>query len=321
MRIVMFATGPFAAPSFRAIYATRHQVMALVTQPLRGTRGKGEGAPSPLRAVAAEHGTPIFDPEDVNTVESRGQIASLRPDLFIVTDYGQILADETLALPRAGAINLHGSLLPKYRGAAPINWAVYHGETETGVSVIGLTSRVDAGPVYAQASSPIGPEETPVDIEPRLAELGAPLVCRVIDQIEHGTAKPLPQDPAAASRARRLGKTDGAIDWSRSAGGVKNQVRAMQPWPRAYTYLKHADGEPLRLIIGEVACVPAPRPGEPGEVLAATKHEIVVAAGEGAVQIVRLQAPGRQMITASEFLRGHPLVAGQRFTASEKEAP
>jgi folate-dependent phosphoribosylglycinamide formyltransferase PurN len=176
MRLLMFGTGPFAAPTFRELFDTHHVVIALVTSPLRPKRGKDLTPLSPMRDIAHEHGIPIFDPENINDPQSQQKLSQYDADLMVVCDYGQILSAETLATTRMGGINLHASLLPKYRGAAPINWAIYHGEKETGVTVIHMVPRVDAGPCIAQASTDIDPEETAVELETRLAELGAWLV-------------------------------------------------------------------------------------------------------------------------------------------------
>jgi methionyl-tRNA formyltransferase len=313
MRIAMFGTGPFAAPTFRALFETAHTVVGLVTQPARVVRGKVVAATSPLRDEAARHGTPIFDPEDVNTAESRAALAAWNADLFVVADYGQILSAETLALAPRGAINLHGSLLPKYRGAAPINWAIYRGETETGVSTIHMTPKVDAGPVLAQARTPIDPQENAVELETRLAALGAPLVLDTIGALEAGTATAIPQDLAQATKARRLRKTDGAIDWSRTATEIKNQVRALQPWPRASTDWLRADAPPMRLIIGRVDVRDVASSVAPGTVVVADKQELLIAAGECAVSLVQVQPAGRQMMAVADFLRGHPVRTGEVF--------
>jgi methionyl-tRNA formyltransferase len=324
----MFGTGPFAAPTFRALYETSHQVVALVTQPPRVVRGKVVAADSPLRDEAVRRGTPILDPEDINTAESQSRLAECDAELFVVADYGQILSAETLGLARHGAINLHGSLLPKYRGAAPINWALYKGETETGVSVIHMTPRIDAGPVLAQAKLTIDPDETAVELETRLCELGAPLVCHVIEAIVAGSTASLPQDLALATKARRLRKTDGAIDWSRTPAEIKNQVRALQPWPRAYTDWLRTSGSPLRLIIGQAQAVEYMQPStssrakdaEPGEVLVADKQNFFIASGHGAVAILRIQPAGRQMMSAADFLHGHPIRVGDRLGLAEEPA-
>ena len=236
-------------------------------------------AASSLREIAREHGTPLLDAEDINAAPWPARLAEYRADLLVVCDYGQRLAPETLATARLGGINLHASLLPKYRGAAPINWAIYHGETQTGVTVIHMTPRIDAGPCIAQAPLAIRPEETAGELELRLAELGAGLVRQTIDGLQAGLLEALPQDPALASKAPRLKKTDGLIDWRRGAGAIKDHVRAMDPWPKTYTFWHRQGGPPLRLILGPLAVIEAPAAAAPGTVLEAAGDRLVIAAG------------------------------------------
>ena len=316
MRLIMMGTGPFAVPTFRALYDTPHEVLALVTQPARSRRGGREAPKNPMRQAAEERGTPVLDPENVNTDEVREALAAFKPDLFVVADYGQILSSETLAVAPLGGVNLHGSLLPKYRGAAPINWALYRGDAETGVTVIHMTPQVDAGPCLAQARTAIDPDENAVELESRLAELGAPLICRTIDDLAAGRVRPIVQDKAQASPARRLRKTDGAIDWSRTAQQIKNQIRALEPWPKTYTFWRRTGGEPLRLILGRCQ-VQADRASgvEPGTVLAADRGELSIATGAGALVLLELQPAGKRLLGAEEFLRGYPVQPGDRFAA------
>jgi methionyl-tRNA formyltransferase len=326
--LILLGTGPFAVPTFEKLYALAgwNQIAALVTAPLRLHRGKEVEPPSPLRRIALEHGTPILDPQDINAADVREQLKAFAADLLVVCDYGQILKPETLAVARLGGINLHASLLPKYRGAAPINWAIYHGETRTGVSVIYMTPDVDAGPCIRQAETPIEPEETAVELEARLAELGANVVFVSVGLLELMRVMPaVVQDPALASKAPRLKKTDGAIDWSRGALAIKNQIRALEPWPKTYTFWHRDDGPPLRLILGPVRVLeplgepPAdgPIPGfakafnrewfgqPPGTVLVAAEGQLLIAAGQGAVAPQSIQPTGKRMMSIEEFLRGH----------------
>jgi methionyl-tRNA formyltransferase len=316
LRLVMMGTGPFAAPLFRALYTSRHQVAALVTQPLRSARPGAPAAVSPLRETAAQHGTPVYDPESINTDDARRMLTRLAADLFVVADYGQILSAETLTAARLGGVNLHGSLLPKYRGAAPINWAIYHGEAETGVSVIHITPRVDAGPVLAQARTAIDAEENAVDLERRLAELGAPLTVESIDALAEVRASALPQDPALASPARRLRKTDGRVDWSRPADAIRNQIRALEPWPRTYTFWQRPDHPPLRLILGHCSLSDVPHSVAAGNIVEC-REELIVAAGSGGLKIHELQPAGRRMLSSAEFLRGYHVRVGDRFADAE----
>lgn len=319
MRLVMMGTGPFAVPTFGGLFETRHSVLALVTAPLRPPLPGRPPLPAPVRAVAEQRGLEIFDPEDVNAEAACGRLAGYRADLFVVCDYGQILSAQTLAAARLGGINLHASLLPKYRGAAPINWAVYHGETETGVTVIHMTPKLDAGPCIAQARIEILPDETAGELEGRLSDIGAWLVVRTLDSIEEGRLEALPQDPALASRAPKLKKTDGLIDWSRPAEALRNQIRAMDPWPKTYTYWHRAKGPPLRLIVGPAAVVDqVPAGAEPGTVVEATGDRLVVAAGRGGLLVRTLQPAGKREMSIDELLRGYPIRPGDRFGAEEK---
>jgi len=316
MRLVLIGTGPFAVPAFRGLYETNHTIVALVTKPFVQRQGRRRVPFPPLRDLAHARGTPIIDPMDLNGEQARPQLLGCQADLLVVCDYGQILSAATLSTSRLGGINLHGSLLPRYRGAAPINWAIYHGETETGISVIHMTPRLDAGPVMAQGTLAIDPEETAVELEDRLAEIGSWLVRRAIDSIEAGRWEALPQDPALASKAPRLKKTDGLIDWKRPAAAIKNQVRAMQPWPKAYTFWRRPDGEPLRLVVGPVSVIDEPgRDVPPGTVLEASGDRLLVASSQGAVLLNNVQPAGKRMLSATEFLCGYRVKPGQLLVA------
>lgn len=313
MRLVMMATGAFAAPTFRGLYEMHHSLVALVTGPIKGIRDKFVPA-TPIRDIAHEHATPIFDPESVNSPEAHARLREFDADLFVVCDYGQILSTETLACSRLGGINLHASLLPRYRGAAPINWALYHGESETGVSVIHITPKIDAGPVIAQGATPIRPDETAIELETRLAELGAWFVRRAIDSLESGNLQALPQDPTVASKAPRLKKTDGLIDWARPAMAIWNQYRAMEPWPKTYTFWHRTKGPPLRLIVGPLSVEDEPSADTPpGTVLEAGKDRLVIAAGEGALAVHGVQPAGKRSLGVKEFLCGYQVQPGDRF--------
>ena len=340
MQLIMLGTGPFAVPTFRELLDARHAVAALITSPLRAHRGRPLAPASSIRALAEQRGVPIFDPEDVNAPEFRPRLAGFGADLLMVCDYGQILSPATLSAARHGGVNLHASLLPKYRGAAPINWAIYNGDTETGVTVIHMTPRIDAGPCIAQSRVDIAPDETAAELEDRLAEIGARLVCESIDRIISGDARPLPQDPALATKAPRLKKTDGALDWTRPAAAIRNHVRAMEPWPKTYTYWHRPDGPPLRVIFGPLSVVEnrlaaagtaacngdradvpsAAKHNEttlpqlpPGTVIEATGDRLVIAAGHCAVAPAAIQPAGKRPMTVAEFLRGHKVRQGDRF--------
>jgi methionyl-tRNA formyltransferase len=328
----MLATGPFAVPTFRALLGPpdRFQVVALVTRPEREahTRDKQQPAANLMRAMATDLGLPILAPDDINSPQSHVELRRLKADLFAVCDYGQILSRETLALARLGGINLHGSLLPKYRGAAPIQWAIYHGETDTGVTVIHMTPRLDAGPCLVQKRTPIDPDETAADLEPRLAELGASAVLEAVELLESGRLEvAIPQDAKLATKAPRLNKTDGLVDWSRTAQQIRNQVRAFQPWPKTYTFWHRDEGEPVRLILEDVAVaadevVKVTLRGQsrptPGTVISADRQSLTILCGQGALLPQIVQPAGKRSMSIGEFLRGHPVREGDRFGGDGK---
>jgi methionyl-tRNA formyltransferase len=312
MRVVMIGTGDFATPTFRALLGSRHEVAGLVTNPDRPS-GRERETVRPIKQLAVERGVPVFQPESINTPEGAAGVRALRPELLVVADYGQILSAEVLDAAPHGGINVHGSLLPKYRGAAPIAWAIYHGEPRTGVTIIRMSTRMDAGDILAQEGLDILPGETAGELEARLAPLGARLALAVIDQIEAGTARGVKQDPAQVTKAPKLTKEHGLIDWARTAEQVCNQVRAMQPWPTAYTFWHRPGKPPVRLIVVKAVALPGAGAGDqpPGTVVSG--DELVVAAGEGLVKLVSVQPAGRRPMSAEEFLRGHRVTAGDRF--------
>ncbi len=303
LRIAMLGTGDFAVPTFERLAASRHEVIALITQPDRPQGRKGEIIPSRIKLAAQARGVAVEQPESINAPEGLDLVKRLAPDLLVTAAYGQILSGDVLSVPPLGGINLHGSILPRYRGAAPVARAIEHGEAETGVTVIRMTPRVDAGGMLSFARTPIGPDETAGELEDRLALLGAPLVLDAIEALVAGTATILPQDASAVTKAPKLKKDDGRIDWSRPASTIHNLVRAMQPWPVASTGWERAPGTVVRLIVHETRVQGAT--GEAGLVVEARGDRLVVAAGSGAVRLVRVQLEGKKVMGAEEFLRGY----------------
>jgi methionyl-tRNA formyltransferase len=305
----MLGTGPFAVPTLEAVASSAHEVVLVVARPPRGRDAQA----SPLQGAGESLGLETWTPESVNLSDSQARLASLGADLLVVCDYGEILRPTTLATTRLGGINLHGSLLPKYRGAAPVQCAILHGETETGNSVIQMTPGLDAGPCLAQERTPIDPDEDAGMLETRLAALGAKLVLRVVDELAAGTARPVEQNPGEASKAPRLTKEHGAIDWSRAAAEIKNLVRALRPWPRAYTFWHRSEGPPVRLNIDRVQLA------TPGDVASASgtvvnaSHHLLVSTGDGLLEILEVQAAGKRAMSAAEFLRGNRVSVGDRF--------
>jgi len=298
------------------------EVVLVVTQPDRPA-GRGRSLRiGPVKRTAKDRGVPVFQPEDVNAASAVRRIAGAEPDLLLVAAYGQILKCRLLDVPPYGAINLHGSLLPKYRGAAPINWAVINGETETGLSVIEMIEQMDAGDILGQRATPIGPDETAGEVHDRLAELGARLVTEIVREIPLDEVARRRQNETQATYAPRLKKHDGRIDWARPAPDVYNQIRGVTPWPAAFTFLPAGGRKsPLRVVVDRAARLPAaPRKAEPGEVVSADAEGIDVACARGAVRIVELTPAGKRAMTAADFLNGHPLERGDRFLGKEEKA-
>lgn len=316
MRIVMLGTGLFAEPTFEALLGRPGLVVGLFTQPDRATgaeRGSTRQTGRGMKTIALEHGLPVFQPESINTPEGAEMLRSLSPDLCVVAAYGQILKDFILAIPPHGFVNVHASLLPKYRGAAPINWAIYHGETTTGVTIFKLSTGVDTGDMLLWEAIPIGETETSGDVEARLAPIGAKLALQAVDQVAAGTAKGVKQDAALASRAPKLKKEDGLLDWTRTAAQVCCQVRAMHPWPTAYTYWHRAGQEAVRLIVHQARVRPEGTTEQPGAILN-TQEVLSVAAGGGTVvEVTDLQPAGKRRMSAAEFLRGRRPQPGDRL--------
>ena len=241
----MMGTGSFAVPVFTGLYESRHVVAGLFTQPGRTGRGHHRHQ-NLMKDLAEADDTPVLQPADVNVPDSIDALRSLHPDLCVVAAYGQILSPELIATPRLGAINVHASLLPKYRGAAPVHYAILNGERETGITIFQIEPKLDTGPILGVESLRIGPKETTGELEERLAEFAVPLMLRVIDAIETGTIRPIDQNPAKATRAPSLRKTAGFIDWSMTTDRLLCHIRAMQPWPSPYTFLLQSGRKPLR---------------------------------------------------------------------------
>lgn len=323
MRIVMMGTGTFAEPTFQALLASPHEIVGLVTQPDRATgetRGSTRQTGLGMKNIAQERDIPVLQPESVNTPEGLAGLQAFRPELLVVAAYGQILKDEILNVAPRGGINVHASLLPKYRGAAPIAWAIYHGEKQTGVTIIRMTTGLDAGDMLTQAALDILPDETAGELESRLAPLGARLAMDIIARMEKGVVKGLKQDKTLVTKAPKLTKEHGVIDWSRTAEVVCNHLRAMQPWPTAYTFWHRAGQPSIRLIVCKARVERLEEAGKhsPGELVKADAEGVLVAAGEGTfVKVIELQPAGKRRMSAGDFLRGRPLKPGDRLGKEE----
>lgn len=317
MRIVMMGTGRFAVPTLKQLAASSHELLGLVTRP--DVRGRGAPPPNPMRDAAQSLGLRVLEPESINSVEAHASLRELAADLFVVCDYGQILKPETLALAPLGGINLHGSLLPKYRGAAPIQRAMLAGDRVSGITVIHMTPRLDAGPILESLAVPIDSEETAEELETRLSELGAPLVLNAMKQLAAwDRISPIgaTQDASLTSKAPRLSKAEGQVNWQQSASQIAVQVRAFKPWPATYTFWHRDRQPPMRLILEKVQCVPAetiPHSTSlrPGELCLVERDRVLVKTGEGLLDLLQLQPSGKRVMAIGEFLRGYPMMVGQ----------
>jgi methionyl-tRNA formyltransferase len=309
LRVVVFGTPEFAVPTLDALLASRHTVVGVVCQPDR-PRGRGHKTSAgavKTRAIAA--GVPVLQPERLKDDAFLAALAALNADLGVVAAYGKILTDAVLAAPRLGMINVHASLLPRYRGAAPVHRAIIAGEVETGVTIMRVVKALDAGPMLAAARRPIGPDETSEEVERDLARIGATLLATVVDDLAVGRLHETPQDDAAATYAHRLTKDDGALDWSWPAARIHNVVRGLHPWPHASSFLHGR-----RLILLRSSSSTEPADAAPGTVLDTKAGDLVVTAGSGRVHLLEVQAEGKRPMTAREFLAGHRVTPGDRFT-------
>ena len=311
LRIVFFGTPEFAVPSLQALLGSRHPVLAVVSQPDR-PKGRGQRLQAtPTKAAALAAGVPVLQPARIREDGFLGSLREMQADLGVVAAYGKILPDELLALPRLGLINVHASLLPRYRGAAPIHRAVIDGEPVTGVTIMRIVRELDAGPMMARAEHPIGHDDTSVDVERALAALGAPLLLTVIEQLAAGTAVEVPQDDAAATFAPKIAREEGAVDWRLPAAAIHNRVRGLQPWP-----LVSARLEGVRYLLHRTALTGARENAPAGTIVACAGDELSVAAGDGAVlRILQIQPEGRRVLSAREFLAGRHISPGARFTS------
>lgn len=307
----MMGTGPFAVPTFRALVASRHDVPVLYTQPLRGKPGEQV---NPMRAAAEELGVEVRAAPDINQESAVAELQQLDADLLVVCDYGQILSAAALAAARLGGINLHGSYLPKYRGAAPIQWAIFHGESTTGVSVIHMTPRLDAGPCLVQLEEPIRDDDDSVSLEKRLSERGVATVLESIQMLADWNGEDdigVVQDNRHATKAPRLKKNDGRIDWRRSAVEIERQLRAFTPWPGTFTFVPRRKGDPQRLIVAALEVLTGVASDrDPGTVLVAEGDQLHIATGDGVLAIREVQPAGKRSMQVDEYLRGSPLAAG-----------
>ena len=319
MKLVFFGTGPFGIPTLEALKKSSHRILSVVSSSDKPQGRQRELQSSPVKEWAVRHNIPVFDAVDLNSLSSLRHLQDFGAELWVVIDFGIILTRALLEIPNF-ALNVHSSLLPRHRGAAPVVWALLSGDTQTGVTVMRMTEKLDAGDILIQKKEPIFPDENVVSLEKKLQALGAEALLEGIEKLEKGNPVFLPQDESKASYARKLKKADGAIDWKRPASQIVNQVRALLEWPGSYCFYKGK-----RLIVLDVGAPPRGCPGRaqgpaptadimvsPGTILKASPKEgLWVAAADGVLEIRQLQAEGKNPLPAKEFLKGFPLAEGQ----------
>jgi len=312
MRLVFVGTPGFAVVSLEALLRSEDPVVGVVTQP---DRPKGRGnilTPSPVKLLAQQSQIPLLQPLKMRDPEFLQTLVGWKPDLIAVAAFGRILPPAILSLPSLGCINVHGSLLPKYRGAGPIQWAIINGETETGITTMQMDEGMDTGAMLLQEAIPITSDDTAGSLSERLAQLGGRLLVETIARLKAGTLVPRPQDASQATMAPLLKKEDGVIDWTLPAAVLANRVRGLSPWPGAYTTIVGGD----RWTIWRALALPGPVTKPPGMVVAVTTKAIHVATGAGVLAVTELQPANSRRMTVSQYLAGHPVAVGEQLGGS-----
>jgi methionyl-tRNA formyltransferase len=305
VRVVFLGTPEFAVPTLEAIVEAGLEVAAVVTQPDR-PKGRGrELAAPPVKEAALRLGLTVHQPERIRAPEAAGLLRSLDPDVMVVVGYGQIIPQSIIDIPPHGIINVHASLLPKYRGAAPVQWAIANGETETGVTTMRIDAGLDTGDILLQRDTGIGPEETAVELSARLARIGAALLVKTLAALAGGAIVPCPQDSSEATLAPVLKKEDGLIDWARPAHEIVNRIRGFTPWPGCYTQFR---GKVLQVLEARLAVNSV---GDPGSAHPTRSRLVVTCGGGTALEILETQIEGKKRMTAAAFLNGHRLVENE----------
>lgn len=311
MKIVYMGTPEFAVGPLEALLGAGHEILAVVTQPDRPKGRSAKLQPSPVKICALAHGIPVLQPKRIKAPEAVEELRRLQADVFVAAAFGQILSQEILDLPRFGCLCIHASLLPAYRGAAPIQWAILNGETQSGITVIRMDAGIDTGDMLAKAVVPIGEGETDESLSRKLMETGSRLIVETLPALESGQLKPEKQNDADSSYAKMLTKEMGRIDWTRSAAGIERQVRGLHSWPGAYCSY---GGKQLKILAARAAeDVDSSLPKVPGTILSVTSDSVWAAAGQGALQILEVQLEGRKKMAVRDFLHGCPMKKGERL--------
>lgn len=310
MKIVFFGTSEFAMTILRGLIGSEHKVLEVVTQPDRQKGRRLKISPPPIKILAMTHGIPVYQPNDASSEDSIAHLRGLNAELFVVVAFGQILKKEMLEIPKICSLNVHGSLLPKYRGAAPTNWAIINGDAVSGVTIIRMNEKMDEGDIILRKELNLDSEDTNITLSEKLSDLGRDALMEAMELLESGRAKFIKQDDSAATYAPKLKKEDGLIDWNEPAAKIHNKVRGLLPWPSAYTYF---NGKILKILKTEVMEGVSGKVNI-GEVVSILKHKgMVVKTGQGGLSIQYVQIEGKKPFDADAFLCGHKLSLGYRF--------
>lgn len=316
LHVIFMGTAELACASLRALTQAKDiNVAAVVTQPDKPKGRDLKLQPSPVKQVALEKNLPVLQPQKARDAAFVQQLRELQPDLIVVAAYGQILPQAVLDLPKFGCLNVHTSLLPKYRGAAPIQWAILNDDQKTGVTIMKMDAGLDTGDIVTQEETQITPADNSQTLHDRLAQIGAELLLRTISDYTAGKIVPRKQPSEGASYARKISKEDGLLDWSQPARALWNRIRAFTPWPGAFTFYQ-SENKPRLLKIWQAEI--ADHPGTPGEILSADKSGIVIACGQQALRVSMLQREGGRRMNAQEFLTGYPLRVGEKFSSGNQ---
>lgn len=315
MRIIFMGTPDFAVPVLQSLINSRHEVVAVVTQPDR-PKGRGKNMQfSPVKECALAHNIPVMQPVNVSVPEVIDELRAYEPELIVVVAFGQFVTKKIREMPKYGCINVHASLLPKYRGAGPIQWAVINGEKESGVTTMYMCREIDKGDMLLKDMVMLDPKETGDSLHDKLSMMGGPLLLKTIDQLEDGSAVRIPQCEEESTYAPKLEKTMGNIDWTMDADRIERLVRGLNSWPGTFTKIH---GKTVKIWDCDVVCQEAltesQAAAEPGTVIVSEKDQLIVKAGNGALSLRMLQPEGKKNMTVDAYLRGYPIAQGELFT-------
>lgn len=311
MNLIFMGTPDFAVPTLKTLHTSRHSIQAVVTQPDR-PKGRGqEMQASPVKLYALEQGLKVYQPEKASAPEFVAELAELKPDLIVVIAYGQILRENILSLPRHFCMNIHASLLPKYRGAAPINWAIINGDKETGVTTMRMDKGLDTGDILLMKKVTIEDDDTAQHLHDKLSEAGGALALETVDQLESGQLKFIPQNDAESTYASKMKKEDGCLHWNQTAEAIRNRARGMEPWPGTFGFLK---GKRLRFC--KVETGPGTKDDAPGVVMRVSDYGIEIGTLKDRIIVTEIQPEGKKRMSVKSYLQGHPVEPGEQFNAS-----